>query len=156
MWDVRTKDVNSLWAENAERENLLTGVELEVEAWRDSECWRNDCDDWRWPFGNFCVTFQRKPTYMHAYHRVSFKRADLKRILDGRLPSNGGRKPKEIEWRAFWHTMIGLERQGLLKTFTTQAELSEAVLEEIRDELSEQSIRTDVSQIFKKFCVSAP
>ncbi|WCP13544.1 hypothetical protein sphantq_01973 [Sphingobium sp. AntQ-1] len=139
-------------------ETLEHDVELPALTWRSSKRWASDQMEWRWPVDKFSITETLKPRWIHLYEGVHFFLNDVMALIasnddDSQIASRRGAKRDELKWRSFWHAVIDLEREDRLNRdiFSSQAELSLEIRENMGFAFGERAIRTDVRMIWDKY-----
>ena len=164
-WETDKGDVAfDDWIPPTTKADRLSNVTLPPMVFRASKQWPEDFSLWKWETSEFVLFIEEdNPEGKTLRAHLSGVRLPIKAIealvepLTGqtsRVSSRagiGGRTLRSADWTAFWHEIIRMAKSGELADFETQKALRAHVLEQIGDQLSEETIRRPVQQIWYKF-----
>lgn len=118
--------------------------EISTDAWElcespELENWQRNRFEFRTPFGEASCEI----------YNVKLLRADMAEIFS---KDRGGRPLNQEAWNAFWFVILQMAMGGRLNSsvFSTEASFQKAVYDETRDSISEKSIKSTISQIYRK------
>lgn len=118
--------------------------EISIDAWElceppKPENWQKNHFEFRTPFGEASWEI----------YNIKFSRSDMDSVFS---KARGGRPLNLEAWNAFWFVILEMAMNGRLNSsvFSTEASFQKAVYDETGKSISEKSIKSTISQIYRK------
>ena len=136
---------------------VIFDAEIKPSVWKASKRWPADQSRWKWVSSRFSVTRRIRPSQRQMVVGVSFKLSEIEALKSGPvLPKSrkgiGGAIAKFEQRNAAWIAAMRMLSNDELQAFTSQKALTDALLSEINEELTEKPVREMVRLIAKEFC----
>jgi len=156
LWSSDYGDLYEKWVPRRRKGfTYLTRSEVPDFIYRDSRRWPADINHWRWDEAEFVIleSGEDEEPLLRTYLKgVGIARADIEKLVrPADRTGMGGRPINTVAWTAFWLAVVELALNGELPDFDTQQAFRSRILEMIGDQLSDETIKDPVRQIWNKF-----